>query len=183
MSNENDNKKPDPPNMQANLQALWAEIRPFMQPHERPSTPSLGDDPKLDKAVAEFLAPLPDEPVEQDLSIGMGNAKQSAETAPVARVEGPRITATKIKINVDDVPRELPAGSPTATTDELDTRAFQAARAVARAAEDEDETTLAAAPKSQGTQATGRTIGGRTERIPIVERPAEEPAGASPWTA
>jgi hypothetical protein len=141
-----------------------------------PKTQKLGEDPALDAAVAAYKAldkdlSVAEEPPVQDLSVGMGNASAYVGPTEVKPASVPAATdAAKVEFGMAEVPRALPEGSPTRET--VETRVLRLPPAGPPGGE--DEPTLRRQPK-------GRTVGGGTERLAVIEadgRRAKEAAAA-----
>ena len=151
--------------------AVPPELEPFLRKRDWPKAQQLGEDPALDAAAAAYRARVESDPPAErpapDLARGIGNA--SAYVAPVELPTRDPATATedepKIELAMAEVPRALPEGSPTRET--VETRVLKPPRP------EEDESTVQREPG-------GRTVGGRTQRLPAAKSPWAKDGGAPP---
>src|SRR5262245_16604806 len=97
------------------------ELRGYIDKDERPYIQRRGENPELDAAFKELLAPLPEEPQKIDLTRGAGN--QSAYVAPVALPvnENKPAGGGKVELALGDVPKQLPLGEREQKTEQVRT--------------------------------------------------------------
>ncbi len=163
-----DDKRDDGPSS-----SIPPELKPFMSQREWP-TGELRDEAEVEAAFGPIEAQVAvwlREADKRDAKLGVGN--MSAYAAPVLIREAAKpveaAAEPKVALAVADMPRALPAGNPNLPTEEINTRAL---RDAAR------ERMAASAPMPAQAE---RTVGGNTEKMPVIRAPAAGGNPASPW--
>lgn len=144
----------------ASFSSIPPELRPFMGQQGAWPEAERRNEADVEAAFASVEAKLAEwqrEADERDAARGVGNASEYVAPVIVPGAEKPIAPSTeaKVAIAIADVPRKLPAGNPNHPTQEISTRAFRA--------------------KVEGK----RTLGGNTQKMPIVAIAHEDDAPGS----
>jgi hypothetical protein len=163
-----DNPKRDTPS----FSSVPPELRPFMGQRELPAA-ERRDEAEVEAAFAPIEAMVAEwgrEADKRDAERGVGNVSTYVAAVPLPNAERPDAAKPepKVALALVDVPRELPAGNPNLPTQEMSTRAFAGARPEA-------------AKSAAKGASSGRTIGGNTEKMPVVAVVPGAGKPASPW--
>jgi hypothetical protein len=149
------------------------ELKPFISQREYPKA-ELRDEAEVEAAFGPIEAQVAEwqrEADKRDAELGVGNV--SAYAAPVLIREAAKpvegVAEPKVALGIVDTPRALPAGNPNLPTEEINTRAL---RDAAR------ERMAASTPMPAHAE---RTVGGNTEKMPVIGAPAAGEKPASPW--
>jgi hypothetical protein len=149
------------------------ELKPFISQREWPEA-ELRDEAEVEAVFGPIEAQVAEwqrEADKRDAQLGVGNVSAYAgpvlirdAAKPVGGADEP-----KVALRIGDTPRALPAGNPNLPTEEINTRAL---RDAARARPE------AAAPTPARAE---RTVGGNTQKMPVIVAPVAGGNPASPW--
>jgi hypothetical protein len=149
------------------------ELKPFISQREYPKA-ELRDEAEVEAAFGPIEAQVAEwqrEADKRDAQLGVGNVSAYAASVLIREAAKPVEGAAepKVALGIEDMPRALPAGNPNLPTEEINTRAL---RDAAR------ERMAASAPMPAQAE---RTVGGNTEKMPVIGAPAAGGKPASPW--
>jgi hypothetical protein len=177
----------------ASSTSIPPELKPFMGQREWPKA-ERRDEAEVQAAFAPVEAMLAEwqrEADKRDAERGVGNVSEYVAPLPVPEAGKPAAPSpdAKVAIGFVDVLRQLPAGNPNLPTEEISTRGLRGVRADA---DDDDDATLARGAaqnaKSGGVAAASttearpaRTIGGNTEKMPVIAALPVAGTPGSPW--